>query len=148
MKTSTRTAAIGASLFLMSLSARAFSEAREPNEDKIRVFDFTYEVTLKDLPSDAGSVKLWIPVASSDAGQTVTVENVSGPVKLIESRDPEYGNRIFYANLSPSGSSTAHFTVMYRVTRRPYSGQQESAAGASEGNPSIARFLHADKLVP
>jgi transglutaminase-like putative cysteine protease len=109
-----------------------------------KTFEFTYEVTLKDLPADARSVRVWIPIASSDAAQTVRLKGIASPVRTSETRDPEYSNRILYAEIARPQSATARFALDYEVTRREYSGQP---AGEAASTP-LSRFLRADGLVP
>jgi len=135
-----------AGLALILFSATALDGVREPAPRPSRTFSFVYDVSLKDLPPDVRSAKIWIPEATSDAGQTVTLKGVSGPVRTVETRDPEYGNRILYAELSKPEATSAHFTVNYLVTRREYDG--ESPAAASADPLPASRFLRADHLVP
>jgi transglutaminase-like putative cysteine protease len=122
------------------LSVRGFGAGQ--SLDPQRTFEFTYEMTLKDLPPGRHSVEVWIPLASADSAQSVAVESLSSPVKTTETREAEYGNRILHADLSGQEGSTARLAVTYRVTRRTYSGERV------DGADSAARFLAADRLVP
>src|SRR6266404_1869594 len=108
-------------LILTLFAGAAVNAVKEPGTQPSRTFSFAYEVSLKDLPPGARSARVWIPEATSDSGQTVKLESVEGPVRAVETRDPEYGNRMLYAELSNPESSTAHFKVNYLVTRREYS---------------------------
>jgi len=116
--------------------------AASPPADAALTFDFTYEVTVKDLPAGRHSVQAWIPLASTDAAQSVTVEQVTSPVPTSEARDPEYGNRMLHADLSDRAGGTARLAVRYRVTRQTFAG--EPAAG----DVPASRYLAADRLVP
>ena len=108
-----------------------------------RTFAFTYDVALTGLPAGARKARIWIPEAVSGDSQTVTLEGTTGPVPTVETSDPEYGNRILYAELANPSVASAHFTIRYRVTRRDYAGND-----AAVSPESVARFLRADRLVP
>jgi hypothetical protein len=58
-----------------------------------RTFRFTYNFTVKDMPSGAKRVRVWVPVPQTDQHQTVHVLAVKAPAKTRMMRDPEYGNR-------------------------------------------------------
>jgi transglutaminase-like putative cysteine protease len=129
--------------------------ARTPGEfsPPSRTFLFTYQVNLKELPSDARRVRIWIPRAASDSNQTVVLKNAHGPVPLRETREAAFGNRMFYAEMPRPSSGAAEFTVEYQVTRKEYSrGDYASLAkaglGSAETPKNMARFLGPDRLVP
>ena len=121
-------------------------------EPKIRRFDFTYRAVLHDLPQDATKVRVWIPLASTDEHQTVKLKKVSGSVRLQQTRESLYGNRMMYAEMRRPQSGTAEFTLEYEVTRREYSQgdfrslMQFNGAGAPPA--TVSRFLLPDKLIP
>jgi transglutaminase-like putative cysteine protease len=137
--------------FLLGLTvvARTPGEFSPPS----RTFLFTYQVTLKAIPSDARRVRIWIPRAVSDPNQTVIVKKVNGTVPLRETREAAFGNHMFYGEIVHPQSRSADFTVEYQVTRKEYSkggyavlskDRQQSTAGPK----NLARFLGPDRLVP
>src|SRR5262245_16808260 len=71
---------------------------------KSRSFQFTYAVTIKELPPGE-MVRVWLPVPPSNEQQDVTMEpNVlvkKLPVEGKISTEPEYGNRILYIEGRP-----------------------------------------------
>ena len=138
-KTNARFAAAAAAI--LALAALGATETPAPATS--RTFALTYDVALPDLPAGARRARIWIPEAASGESQTVALEAKNGPVPAVETRDPEYGNRILYAEIDHPAAASAHFTLRYRVTRREYAG----SAGASSAD-SVARFLRADRLVP
>jgi len=118
-----------------------------------RTFLFTYQVTLKDLPAGAAQVRVWIPCATSDANQTVSVKKMTGPVHLRETRETSFGNHMLYAEMAHPLAAPAEFTVEYQVTRREYSrGDFASLMKARRGSESapknLAAYLRPDRLVP
>jgi transglutaminase-like putative cysteine protease len=134
-----------AALLLTLFAVTAFTTDTAPTLKDTRSFTFVYDVQLKDLPAQAQRAKIWIPLAVSGPAQTVTVEDIASPVRTTETRDPEYGNRMLFAEVPLSADSAAHFTVRYRVTRRLYSGQPGVPSGESA---PLDRYLQRDSLVP
>jgi transglutaminase-like putative cysteine protease len=100
-------------------------------------FEFVYRVK---LPEIKGDTRLWIPLAKTDAFQTVTQEEISIPLKWEKVEDREYSNDIcvLHPELSDSGKS---IELRYRVVRK------EKSAYAAKGDEP-ARFLRPEKLVP
>ncbi|MGD1157899.1 MAG: transglutaminase-like domain-containing protein [Terriglobia bacterium] len=137
-------------LLVMPVVAGAQSEFSPPS----RTFLFTYQVTLKAIPTGAKRVRIWIPRSASDTNQTVVLRKVKGPVRLRETREAAFGNHILYGEILHPSSSTAEFIVEYQVTRKEYSkGGFENLVKAGQGAmgappANLARFLAPDRLVP
>ncbi len=120
---------------------------------KERQFEFTYRAVIHDLPVDAARVRVWIPVPVSSRYQRVTLKKVSGPVRLRETRETHFGNRMMYGELNHSRKSSLEFTFTYEVTRHEYSeGDYRSLMryNREEDAPPVGvrRFLLPDRLVP
>jgi transglutaminase-like putative cysteine protease len=136
-----------------SLGFSARTTDNVPETPTSRPFRFTYEATVRNLsPSDA-VVRVWLPLASSDFNQSVTVMKVSSPVPTRTTQDVQYGNHTIYAELRHPGSASATFRVDYEVTRREFSRGDSSQLmrfneeSTSQGE-AVGRFLSADRLVP
>ncbi|MFN2507478.1 MAG: transglutaminase-like domain-containing protein [Chthoniobacterales bacterium] len=100
-------------------------------------FEFVYRVT---LPSITGEARLWMPLAKTDAFQTVQLEATSIPIKWEKVQDREYGNDICV--LSPQASDSGkRIELRYRVLRK-----EKAAYPAATGE--AARYLRPEKLVP
>jgi transglutaminase-like putative cysteine protease len=136
------------------LAAEATSNAQKFSAPT-RTFRFTYNFTVKDIPSGAKRVRVWIPVPQSDQHQTVRVLAVKAPGKTQMKQDPEYGNRMMYAEMQNSAPAKAEFTIEYKVTRREYSrgdfAQLERAN--KDQKPSLVpasmnRLVAPDTLIP
>jgi transglutaminase-like putative cysteine protease len=100
-------------------------------------FEFVYRVKLPEIKGDA---RLWIPLAKTDAFQTVAQEEVSIPIKWEKIQDRDYGNDICVLHPGPLDSGKA-IELRYRVVRK------EKAAYSSKGEDPT-RFLRPEKLVP
>ena len=118
-----------------------------------RTFRFTYNFTVKDIPSGAKRVRVWIPIPQTDQHQTVRVIAVKAPAKTQMTHDPEYGNRIMYAEIENSSAGKAEFTVEYQVTRREYSRGDYAQLERKDLKPTIVsasmtRLVAPDNLIP
>lgn len=130
-------------ILVVSLAARAQSE---------RHFAFHYSFVVKNVP--AGSrVRVWFPLAHSDAYQSVTVGKKSGDLTLRETKDAEYGNELLYAEDGKAAHSDYQFSVDYDVVRREHVTLVDGKLAPGihpEPVPQLklARFLEPDRLVP
>jgi transglutaminase-like putative cysteine protease len=139
-------------LFLGITSLAATHAARKSGVTS-REFDFTYRVSLPNLPASANLLRIWIPVATTNRNQEVKLLKVSGTVPLRITREPEYGNRIAFAEIRKPAFGSAHFDLTYHVRRHEYSvGSFRQLMEANEGPPpntlAITRFLQPDRLIP
>ena len=100
-------------------------------------FEFVYRVR---LPEIKGEARVWIPLAKTDAFQTVTAEELSIPIKWEKVQDRDYGNDICVLHPQPTDSGKA-IELRYRVVRR------EKAAYSASGEDT-SRYLRPEKLVP
>jgi transglutaminase-like putative cysteine protease len=118
-----------------------------------RTFRFTYNFTVKDIPPGAKRVRVWVPVPQTDQHQAVRVLEVKAPTKTRMTEDPEYGNRILYAELENSTSGRAEFTLEYEVTRKEYSKGDYAQLKRADQQPvvvpaSMTRLIKPDNLIP
>ena len=98
-------------------------------------FEFVYRVKLPELASRA---QLWMPLAKSDAFQTVKVEAISAPGNYREVQDRDYANRILLLTPTPDDSGKV-IEVKYSVRRA-----EKSAFVSKDKDP--LRYL--ERLVP
>jgi transglutaminase-like putative cysteine protease len=100
-------------------------------------FEFVYRVK---LPAIDGKARVWIPLAKTDAFQTVIKEELSIPIKWEKVQDRDYGNDICVLNPRAEDSGKI-LELRYRVLRK-----EKTAYPASDAN--VARYLRPEKLVP
>jgi transglutaminase-like putative cysteine protease len=134
------------------LAAQATSNAQKFSPPT-RTFHFTYNFTVKDIPSEAKRVRVWIPVPQTDQHQTVRVLGVKAPVKTRLTQEPEYGNRMMYAEIQNSAPGKAEFTLEYKITRREYSRGDYAQLKRMDQKPSLVsasmtRLIAPDTLIP
>ena len=145
------------SLLLLFLRTSQLTAQAASNTEKFspptRTFRFTYNFTVKDIPSDAKRLRVWVPVPQTDQHQTVRVLAIKAPVKTRMTQDPEYGNRIMYAEIQNSIAGKAEFTLEYKVTRREYSRGDYTQLKRVDQNPAVVlasmdRLVAPDSLIP
>lgn len=125
--------------FFLLLSVVSFAQT------KSRHFVFDYSFTVRN--TDPGKpLAVWFPIAQSDAFQKITVISKSGDLPLEETREPEYGNRMFYAHTEKADKAEYHFSVKYDIVR--YEHLAAVAAHVHASQKELKRFLQPDKLVP
>src|SRR6516162_374168 len=100
-------------------------------------FEFVYRVK---LPEITDSARIWIPLAKTDAFQTVSVEALNIPMKWDKVQDRDYGNDICVVNAQPQDSGKT-IELRYKVVRKE---KAAYPAGAADS----ARYLRPEKLVP
>jgi transglutaminase-like putative cysteine protease len=145
------------SLLLLFISVCVLAAESTSNAQKFsaptRTFRFRYNFTVKDIPSGAKLVRVWVPVPQNDEHQTVRTLAVKAPAATHITRESEYGNRMMYAELKDFAPGKAEFTFEYQVSRREYSrgdytqlqrGDQEPRVVAA----SMHRLVAPDSLIP
>src|SRR6266478_293930 len=100
-------------------------------------FEFVYRVK---LPEIKGEANLWIPLAKTDAFQTVTQEQISIPIKWEKVHDRDYSNDICVLHPQPSDSGKT-IELRYLVVRKEKTAYHADAAEAP-------RYLRPEMLVP
>jgi hypothetical protein len=81
-----------------------------------RHFTFHYSFTIKNVAAEK-KVRVWIPVAQSDAFQDVKVISAKGDLPLKKTHESKYGDEIYFAETSKSTKPDLHFDVEYDVVR-------------------------------
>ncbi|MFT5284118.1 MAG: hypothetical protein ACI8TQ_000274 [Planctomycetota bacterium] len=76
-------------------------------------FEFTYRAT---LPKLEGPAQVWLPLATSDAYQTIEVTEINAPGEQAVLEDAAYGNRILHLTLGPDDGNR-DIVVTYTVER-------------------------------
>src|ERR1043166_1987040 len=99
-------------------------------------FEFVYRVK---LPAITGTARIWMPLAKTDAFQTVSVEALNIPMKWDKVQDRDYGNDICVVNAQPQDSGKT-IELRYKVVRK------EKAAYPA-GKTDAARYLQPEKTV-
>jgi len=136
-------------LLLVLSSLPAFAQ-------KERHFNFHYAFTVKNV-SPGERVRVWIPLAHSDAFQDVKIVSRNGDLPLKHVLQPEYGNEVLYAETAKADKGEYKFSVDYDVVRRehvvlvngkPATDGRSARAPTVSSQVELVRFLEPDRLVP
>lgn len=100
-------------------------------------FEFTYRVRLPEL---SGPARLWLPLAQSDAYQTVEIKKISAPSGWRQLAERKYGNKVLFLTTGPEDSGKT-VEIQYHVGR-----EQKSPYPA--GNPTPQKHLGPERRVP
>lgn len=125
----------------------ASSFAQVPHQ---RHFKFTYAFSVRS-PHRGKPLRIWFPMATSDSWQSVRVLSAKGDLPLRQTRESEYGDRMFYASAMSADQSEYQFEVIYDVVRTERIGLRDGvpvAGGPRLSRTELNRFLAPDKLVP
>jgi transglutaminase-like putative cysteine protease len=145
------------SLLLLVFSACQLMAQAKSNAHKFsppsRTFHFTYSFSVKDIPSGAKRVRIWVPVPKTDGHQTVRILEIKAPVRKQITQESEYGDRMIYAEIHDPAKGVAEFTLEYEVTRREYSRGDYAQLERADQQPivvpaSMTRWIEPDRLIP
>src|SRR5260370_39014526 len=105
------------------------------------------------MPSGATRLRVWVPVPQTDPHQTVRVLTVKAPVKTRMTQEPEYGNRMMYAEIQNSAAGKTEVTLEEKITRRKYARGDYAQHRRADQKPtrvaaSMSRFIRAHNLIP
>jgi len=100
-------------------------------------FDFVYQATLPELIDAA---RMWIPLPSSDAFQTIEVQSIRVPGRRETLTDLRYGNKVLYLSLGPEDSGKP-LVLRFRVRRKEKGPYRDPASRPDD-------FLTPEQLVP
>lgn len=129
---------LAASVLFSGLAARvALADPYVAGQDS---YEFRYEVKMPELKT-GDKAELWLPLASSDAFQTVE-RTVSAPgLKVTESSDPDFNNTVLHVTAGPADAAKT-VTVDYKVKRL------EKTAYAADPKAKLDLYLRSERLVP
>lgn len=111
-----RVAGLGSAAVLASGIPRLGAADLDPAGVRLMEFDVSYRTHIMKLPEDAEVVRIWMPIPSNDAAQTIDDFEVESPFPHELTRESRFGSRILYVE---TGKEKTPFSVeaRYRVTR-------------------------------
>jgi transglutaminase-like putative cysteine protease len=100
-------------------------------------FEFIYRAILPQINDTA---RMWIPLPSTDAFQTVDIKSIVTPGKQQILQDRKYGNHVLYLSLSAgdTGKTIEIHSQVKRLEKSVYADQEAD----------IERYLAPERLVP
>ncbi|MCH7878656.1 MAG: transglutaminase domain-containing protein [candidate division Zixibacteria bacterium] len=135
------------------VSSSAFSGSEEVRQ---RRFEFSYHVTILNIPRDAEKIEVSVPVPRSDDQQAVINQSVVSNLDYTRYTDPEYGNQVLIFKGVRGNDSELPDAVEIQIdvtVNRREAGALLSHVAASDDNSAnqkrlLKRFLGPDRLVP
>lgn len=109
-----------------------------PSERQVEV---TYAATLERLPEEAGSVRVWIPLASSREGQTLLKREIKAPWTHQITTDPDYGNEMAYFEIKQPFPEPFTFEVHYRAEI-----SRQNFTDSNKGERNLEPYLKPSQL--
>jgi transglutaminase-like putative cysteine protease len=139
--------------FALALLAQIAVTQSSGAEKAERHFTFHYAFTVNNVAAGE-RLRVWIPLAHSDAYQDVKVTAKSGDLPLKQVRQSQYGNEVLYAEAAKAGKDEYKFSVDYDIVRYEHvvlvDGKPAPGLPKAHAAPKLelAHFLDPDKLVP
>jgi transglutaminase-like putative cysteine protease len=135
-----------AALLLVSANTRdAWAKPR------VRDFKFEYRATVKDIPSGAKRVDVWIPVPHDGDFQEIKSFKVESPYPY-QIKKGQYGNRILHIGVNQPSVSDFTVTMRFEAERvehvQSLLRQKGNAPAYKAKDAEMGRWLAPDKLVP
>lgn len=117
-------------------------------EPKSRMLEFDYEVTLKDIPGDVKTLRVWMPHLPETPYQVIEETRIDPDELAIITYDKTYNNKIItYAIPSPRESSYT-FRVHYKVRRSEFLSKISlSPLKEKETGEDLDKYLKSNQLV-
>lgn len=131
-------------LSMLVWGSSAFTTIRTSREEvPSRLFAFTYEVNIKDIPGDARELEMFIPVPASGKHQTITNLKIEAPVDYSLLKNPGYGGRVLHLSSTGQLPGNLHVKLRFQVTRFAVISPQQYDHSAY-----TKRDTQADELIP
>jgi len=141
-------AAVCGVVFLFSYIASGRRDSVTPRE---RAFQFEYKTTVKDIPTNAKTVDLWIPVPHDNAFQRITDLQIESQYPY-QTHTAEYGNKVLHLRLSKPEQTSFSLTMRFNAVRLEHIQERlkepNTAALKEESDAQLSQWLKADRLVP
>src|SRR2546428_6396003 len=132
----------------LGISMAAALSAGAADQDTARTFSFRYEVEIPAQPAGTGSVDVFIPLAVSDAHQTILRHDVKASIPGRETIESRYGHKFWHGHVDRSDGQPITVVVDYIAQRR--GGLQQGAGTLANqdnrprGREEIGRSLGPD----
>lgn len=140
-------AAVCGAIFLFNLTAFGRRDSIKPRE---RTFQFEYKTTVKDIPTNAKTVDLWIPVPHDNAFQRITDLEIESPYPY-QTHTSEYGNKVLHLKLIKPEQTTFSLTMRFNAVRIEHIQErlrEPNTPASEERDAQLSQWLKADRLVP
>jgi Transglutaminase-like superfamily len=147
------TALVSAAALLIGVSRANSPRANSPKIDSSapsRGLDFTAVIHVPAVPAGSHELRLWIPLPYEDAHQTVSNLAIQSPVKYHLEREPLYGDRYAYLDVSAAQAAQPFdIRLTFHVVRyEDHVSLDPSGSAPSAPKAELTHYLQPDHLVP
>src|SRR5947209_17777244 len=126
---------------VLGISMATALSAGAADQDTARTFSFTYEVEIPAQPAGTGPVDVFIPLAESDAHQTILRHDVKASIPGRETIESQYGNKFWHGHADRSDGKPITVVVDYIIQRRVFQQQRLASSGMRAYSPSERKEL-------
>jgi transglutaminase-like putative cysteine protease len=139
---------------LILLASYDYPRWREPADvaaSAERTVEITYSLSVNDIPEDAGSMTIWVPLPLDDERQRLEAFEVLQDLVYRIVREPEYGNRFLVfekAGAELSGTAEMAVGAKFRVTRYAVNPLRQHYSAEPVPQRNLVRYLARDRLIP
>src|SRR5437764_5487685 len=137
---------------VLGMSMAVALSAGAADQDTARTFFFTYEVEIPAQQAGTGSIDIFIPLAVTDAHQTILRSDVNASIPGRETIESRYGNTFWHGHVDRSDGQPITVVVDYIAQRRVFQQQRLTSSGIRAYSPSerkeLALSLGPDQRVP
>jgi transglutaminase-like putative cysteine protease len=92
---------------------------------KTRTFELNYQATIRDIPHDAKTLDVWVPLPQTDLNQTVHRILINAPAPVTVGREPRFGNQSLHVRVERP-RAPVQVTLDIEATRRENAGHRAS----------------------
>jgi len=138
-------------LFLIIISGGAYFVLTNSfkSKDISRSFEFSYTVTVNNIPPETRDVTVLIPVPRTDPHQVVEGVKIDSPYPYSIIKDNEYGDQLAKFDLSGDHPESFEIRMTVSANRKRYTALDGSMKGVDVPSPEMkARYLAPDRLIP
>jgi len=100
---------------LMIIPLLIWSYSNSEAEGPGREFELTYHASVKEIPSEATQLRIWIPLAHTDENQNILNRKVLSSYPYQIFKEPAYDNEILYLFLKPPLPAHLDVAVTYHA---------------------------------
>jgi transglutaminase-like putative cysteine protease len=134
--------------FLVCMAFLMVAGAATAQQAKFRVVDFQYEVILKDIPKNAKTVTLWIPILPDNQFQKINQISISPGNFAAITSDQTYQNKILSFSLQPPFDAYSSIIIDYQIKRFEHANQPGISLDtpALEKKEDLEKYLNTNRL--
>ncbi len=113
-----------------------------------RHFQFQYEFTVRDLPSSARQVDVWVPVPGNSDDQQMRRVEIHSPVEGQILTEKKHGNRVWHVAFEPPKDGIFSAALAFELVRSEVRNDTPSTRIDRGKSYAAHMYLKANRLIP